>query len=162
VAHSRTYTIRGKHATGASHTKLQLASYDPTVQYQIVEFKIMPASVGAPSSGPDVCDCNGILTLNRQDSIDPLEPNFERQTELAWARYSVSDSNNPPSPGVDNNVGLYNSEIVDDRWFNNSIWCHTQDRLGNVEVNYFVRILKIKTTEVAGSISSMRQYTASR
>jgi len=149
---SRTYTIRGKHPSGASHTKLQLASYDPTVQYQIIEFKIMPA-------GGRQCDLNGILTLNRQDSIDPTTPNFERQTELAWARYTVHQG---VPPGIGESFDLSHSEIVDDRWFNYNIWIHTEDALAAEEINYFVRILKIDTSETAGAISSLRQYSATR
>jgi len=110
-------------------------------------------------AGGRQCDLNGIITLNRQDSIDATTPDFERQTELAWARYTVYQG---VPPALGESYQLYHSEIVDDRWFNYNIWVHTEDALAAEEINYFVRILKIDTSETAGAISSLRQYSATR
>ena len=79
----RIYTIRGQNPTGVTHRLIQLSSYDAQAQYMIVDFKIMPA--GTPTN----CDQYGILTLGKDDNIDPSDPDFSDQNQIAWAHHSI-------------------------------------------------------------------------
>ena len=146
----RTFIIRGKAPAAETHTKIQLSSYDPTVQYQIVDFRVSPAGNPAQSN------CYGVLTLNKDDGKDPKDWNWSRQREIAWAHSSVTQS---VPPGIGESIQLYEQYYADlDKWFNYDIFCHTEDATGNEEVNYMIKIYKRETSAAAGSISSLSQY----
>jgi len=148
---ARTYTIRGKVPSSITHTKIQLSSYDPKVQYQIVDFRIMPA-------GQTPCDLNAILTINENDAVDPTKRDFAIQNAIGWVRYTAW-SNGTALPGAESVQQSY-FESFDDRLFNYDIWLHTEDALDNEEINYLIKIYKQDTSAVAGSISSLSQFLA--
>jgi len=155
---ARTFTLRGQSPAAATHTKLRVSQYDPTVQFQVVEFKIMPAE----ASTTEGSDCSGILTINENAILDPSDADFSDQGQIAWAKYTRYLSEGAPAPGVDKSPIITQHDIVDSKWFNYNLWVHTEDAMLNSAVNWFIRILKVETSEVAGSISSMRQYALSR
>jgi len=146
----RTFIIRGKAPAAQTHTRIQLSTHDPTVQYQIVDFRIAPAGNPAQFNG------YGVLTLNKDDNKDPRDWNWSAHREIAWAHSSVRQ---PVPPGVGESVTMYEQHYADlEKWFNYDIFCHTQDALGNEEVNYMIKIYKRDTSAAAGSISSLSQY----
>jgi len=144
----RIYTIRGKRPAALSHHQLQLSSYDPKRMYQIVEFKIMPAG------NPTQADCYGIISMGKNDNINPSDPDFSNQNEIAWAHHSVTQT---VPPGIGESVSFYNYEINDEKLFNYNIWLHLEDQMGNEEVNYFLKIKRYDVGSVVGSIGSLRQ-----
>jgi hypothetical protein len=149
---ARTYTIRGKAPAAQTHTKIQLSSYDPKMQYKIVEFRI------APAGNPTQFNGYGILTVNAQDGLDPKDWNFAAQNQIAWAHNTVRQ---PVPPGIGESISMYEQNFSDyDRWFNYDIWLHTEDQTGNEEVNYYIKIYKQDTSAAAGAISSLSQYLA--
>jgi len=154
----RTFTLRGQSPAAATHEKLLVSQYDPTVQFQVVEFKIMPADASATEGN----DCSGIITINENSTLDPSDPDFSDQGQIAWAKYARYLSEGAPAPGVDKSPVISQYNIVDSKWFNYDLWVHTEDAMLNSAVNWFIRILKVETTEIAGSISSMRQYAINK
>ena len=150
----RIYTIRGKRGPGISHHQLQLSSYDPHRMYQIIEFKIMPAG------NPTQADCYGIISMGKNDNIDPSDPDFSNQNEIAWSHHAVTQ---PVPPGIVESVSFYNYEINDEKLFNYNIWIHTKDALHNPpahtgeDINYFLKIKRYDVGAVQGSIGSLRQ-----
>lgn len=147
----RLFTIRGRQPAALSHKKIQLSTHDPTQQYAIVEFQIMPS--GTPVNS----DCYGTLTMGKDDSINPSDPNFGNQNEIAWAHSSVYQR---VPPGVAESVEFYNNEWLDIKLFAYDLWLHTEDQLGAKEVNWMIKIKRYKTTAESGSISSLRQFLA--
>jgi len=145
---SRIYTIRGQNPATATHTKIQLSSFDPEAQYQILEFKIMPA--GTPVNS----DCSGIVTMGKDDTVDPSDPDFSNQNQIAWAHHTVRQ---PVPPGVAESVSLYNFDFVDEKLFAYDIWIHTEDSLNAKAVNYYLKIIRYDVRAVAASIASLRQ-----
>ena len=148
MPNDRIYTIRGKAPKALTHRQLQLSSYDPKHMYQIVEFKIMPAGNATNS------DCYGIISMGKNDTINPSDPDFSNQNEIAWAHHAVRQ---PVPPGVAESVTISNYEVNDEKLFNYNIWLHTEDQLGAEEVNYFIKILRFDTGVIQGSIGSLRQ-----
>lgn len=146
----RIYTIRGKNPSGITHHKIQLSAFDPTQQYVIVEFKIMPAQTSA------VTDCYGSVSMGENDNIDPTDPDFTNQNEIAWAHHSLWQ-NGTALPGSESVVQT-NFEVNDEKIFAYDIWMHTEDVMDNSEINYFLKIKRYKTDAVSGSISSLRQH----
>jgi len=144
----RIYTIRGRNKAGLTHSKIQLSSFDPTAQYLILDFKIMP-------SDNVVADCYGTVSMGKNDNINPSEPNFTNQNEIAWAHHSLWQ-NGTALPGSESFV-ISNHEVNDEKIFAYDIWMHTLDALDNSQVNYFLKIKKYTTSDVAGSIASLRQ-----
>jgi len=144
----RVYTIRGKAPAALTHQKIQLSSYDPKMMYQIIEFKVMPA--GTPQNS----DCYGTVSMGKNDNIDPTDPDFGNQNEIAWAHHAVRQ---PVPPGLAESVIISNYEVNDEKLFNYDIWMHTRDALNNEEVNFFLKILKYSVGAVEGSIGSLRQ-----
>jgi hypothetical protein len=144
----RVYTIRGKAPAALTHQKIQLSSYDPKMMYQIIEFKVMPA--GTPQNS----DCYGTVSMGKNDNIDPTDPDFSNQNEIAWAHHAVRQ---PVPPGLAESVIISNYEVNDEKLFNYDIWMHTRDALNNEEVNFFLKILKYSVGAVEGSIGSLRQ-----
>jgi len=145
----RIYTIRGKNPSTKTHTKVQLSAFDPTQQYVIVEFKIMPADTAATT------DCYGSISMGKNDNIDPSDPDFTNQNEIAWAHHTLWQ-NGTALPGSES-VTISNYEVNDTKLFAYDIWLHTEDKLNNSEVNWFLRIRRYKTTPVSGAIASLRQ-----
>ena len=145
----RVYTIRGKNPAATTHTRLQLSSYDPKVMYEILEFKVMPA--GTPTNS----DCYGTITLGQDDTIDPSDPDFGNQNEIAWSHTAVRQ---PVPPGVAESVTISSEEVNDSKLFNYDVHLHTRDALNAKEVNYFLTIRKYTVSDVTGSIGSLRQY----
>jgi len=145
----RIYTIRGKQPAATTHLRIQLSSYDPKKMYRILEFKIMPA--GTPVNS----DCYGVITMGRNDSLIPSDPDFSDQNEIAWAHHSVMQR---VPPGVGEGIQISNYEVNDEKIFNYDVHLHTQDVRGNEEVNYFLKILRYDVSAVTGSIGSLRQY----
>ena len=151
---SRVYTIRGKAPAARTHSRIQLSSYDPTTQYKIIEFKVVPAG------NPSQTNSFGILTINEQNSLDPRDFDFAAQSQIAWSHTSVRQS---VPPGIGESIQMYEQHYADyDRLFNYDIWCHTQDATGNAEINYFIKIYKQTTSKEAGAISSLMQYQAAQ
>ena len=148
----RLFTIRGKAPAAATHRKLQLSSYDPTHQYLVVDFQIRPA--GAPTQS----NCYGILSLGRDDTIDPRDPNFGNSNQIGWARSSVCLNPTVPVPGVAESIQTFSDSVLDDMLFAYDLWLHTMDDSDAEEINYMVKIMRYKTSATAGSISSLRQY----
>jgi len=145
----RIYTIRGKRPAAVSHGRIQLASFDPKMMYQILEFKIMPAGT------PTQADQYGVITLGQKNSADPSDPDFSDQNEIAWAHHSIRQ---PSPPGVGESVSFYNYEVNDEKLFNYDVHLHTVDATGNEEVNYFIKILRYRVSAETGSIGSLRQF----
>lgn len=147
---ARTYVIRGQAPKEQTHTLIQLSSYDPSIQYQILDFRV------APAGNPTQTNCYGVLTLNEDDAKDPKDWNWGIGREIAWAHTSVKQAE-IPFPGE--SVQMYEQHYADvDKWFNYNIWCHTQDASNAEAVNYMIKIYKRETSETAGSISSLAQY----
>lgn len=149
MPNERVYTIRGISPATLTHTKLQLSTYDPKMMYQIIEFKIMPAD-------NVVTDCYGTISMGKNDNIDPSEPNFSNQNEIAWAHHALWQ-NGTALPGSESFV-ISNHEVNDEKLFNYDIWMHTEDALDNSPINYFIKILRYSTSAVEGSIGSLRQF----
>lgn len=149
----RIYTIRGKNPAGITHSKIQLSSFDPTQQYVIVEFKIMPAT--DLTLGSVATDCYGTVSMGKNNNIDPTEPDFTNQNEIAWAHHALWQ-NGTALPGSESIVSS-NFECNDEKIFAYDIWMHTKDVMDNCDINYFLKIKRYNTTDVAGSIASLRQ-----
>ena len=145
----RIYTIRGQSPSGTTHKLIQLSSYDPEAQYQIMEFKIMPA--GTPSN----CDLYGVLTMGSDDALDPSDPDFADQNQIAWAHHTVKTR---VPPGVGESSDISNYEINDEKLFAYDLWLHTEDAKGANAVNYFLKIKRYNVGAVPASIASLRQY----
>jgi len=145
---TRTYTIRGQNLATETHSKIQLSSFDPTEQYVIVEFKIMPAD-------SVITDCYGTISMGANDNIDPSEPDFSNQNEIAWAHHSLWQ-NGTALPGSESVVSS-NYECNDEKIFAYDIWLHTIDVLDNSSVNWFLKIKRYNVSDVSGSIASLRQ-----
>jgi len=149
----RIYTIRGKNPSAITHKKIQLSSFDPTDQYLIVEFKIMPAA--DLTLGSVVTDCYGTVSMGKNDNIDPSEPDFSNQNEIAWAHHTLWH-NGTALPGSES-VMQSNFEVNDDKIFAYDIWMHTVDVMDNCDINWVLKIVRYKVSEVTGSIASLRQ-----
>jgi len=143
----RAYTIRGKSPSAITHKKIQLSSFDPTDQYLIVEFKIMPARNAAT-------DAYGTVSMGKNNNIDPTTPNFQNQNEIAWSHHTIWQ--NVP-PGIGESFLISNHEVNDDKIFAYDLWMHTVDALGNSDINWMLKIVRYKVSEVTGSIASLRQ-----
>jgi len=150
----RTFTLRGQSPAANTHTRLQVSLNDPTIQFQVIQFSIMPAQ----ASTTEGSDCSGIITINENNTLDPSDADFGDQGQIAWAKYTRYLSEGAPAPGVDKSPVISEVNLVDSKWFNYNLWIHTEDAMANSAVNWFIRILKVETTDVAGSISSLRQY----
>jgi hypothetical protein len=145
----RLFTIRGKQPAALTHAKIQLSSYDPTHQYLIVEFKVRPAGTALST------DVYGTLSMGENDNIDPSDPDFGDQNQIAWAHSSVQQS---VPPAIGESIKFYNDSVIDDKLFAYDLWLHTEDVLITNEVNYMIKIIRYKTDATSGSISSLRQY----
>jgi len=145
----RIYTIRGKNPAATTHTRIQLSSYDPKRMYRILEFKIMPAG------NPVNSDCYGVITMGKDDSLVPSDPDFGDQSQIAWSHHSVMQR---VPPGVGEGIQISNYEVNDEKIFNYDVHLHTRDILGNEEVNYFLKIMRYDVSAITGSIGSLRQY----
>ena len=145
----RIYTIRGKNPSSTTHRLIQLSSYDPEAQYQIVEFKIMPG--GTPTNS----DQYGILSMGKDDTIDPSSPDFADQNQIAWSHHAVRQ---PVPPGIAESVIVSNYEINDEKLFAYDLWLHTEDVTGGKDVNWFLKIRRYSVSAVPASIASLRQY----
>jgi hypothetical protein len=145
----RIYTIRGQSPAAVTHKLIQLSSYEPKAQYEIMEFKIMPAGT------PQTCDLYGTITMGKNDSIDPSDPNFSDQNQIAWAHHAVRQ---PVPPGLGESVTISNYEVNDEKLFAYDVWIHTEDALGNNDVNWFLKIKRYSVGPVPASIASLRQY----
>ena len=145
----RIYTIRGQNPSSTSHRLVQLSSYDPEAQYLIMEFKIMPAGTAVNS------DQYGILTMGKNDTIDPSDPDFSDQNQIAWAHHTVEQ---PSPPGLGQSVTISNYEVNDEKLFAYDLWLHTEDVTGGNAVNWFLKIKRYRVGEVPASIASLRQY----
>lgn len=150
----RVYTLRGKQSSVIAHTKIQLSSYDPKAMYVVEEFKIMPAADLALGSVPT--DCYASITMGKDDNIDPSEPNFSNQNEIAWAHHALW-MNGTALPGSESVVSS-NYEVNDEKLFNYDVWLHTLDVMDNCDINYFIKIRRYGLSAVEGSIGSLRQY----
>ena len=127
----RIYTIRGQNSSSVAHRLIQLSSYDPTATYMIVDFKIMPA--GTPTN----CDQYGILTMGKDNNIDPSDPDFSDQNQIAWAHHSIRQ---PVPPGVGESSVISNYEVNDEKLFAYDLWLHTEDTKAAAAVNWFLKI----------------------
>ena len=145
----RIYTIRGKNPSALTHKKVQLSSYDPKAQYQILEFKVCPA--GAPTNS----DCYGSISMGKNNNIDPTDPDFRNQNESAWHHQAVRQ---PVPPGIAESVIISDWGLLDEKLFAYDIWVHTKDNLGAEEVNWFIKIKRYSGNPVAASVASLRQY----
>ena len=145
----RIYTIRGQNSSSVAHRLIQLSSYDPTATYMIVDFKIMPA--GTPTNS----DQYGILTMGKDDNIDPSDPDFSDQNQIAWAHHSIRQ---PVPPGLGESSVISNYEVNDEKLFAYDLWLHTEDTKGANAVNWFLKIKRYGVNDVTGSIASLRQY----
>jgi len=145
----RIYTIRGQNPSGVTHRKIQLSSYDPKSEYQIVEFKIMPAGTAVNT------DQYGIITMGKNSSIDPSDPDFADQNQIAWAHHTIRTAVPPP---VGESSQISNYEVNDEKIFAYDVWLHTEDKLTSNPVNYFIKVKRYYVTDVTGSIASLRQF----
>jgi hypothetical protein len=145
----RLYTIRGQSPATTSHKKIQLSSYDPTHQYALVEFKVVPAGTALNS------DCYGIITMGENNAIDPSDPDFGDQNQIAWSHAAVRQ---PVPPGIAESVTISRDDTLDVKLFAYDLWLHTEDAVGAEKVNWMLKIKRYKTSSAAGSISSLRQY----
>ena len=145
----RIYTIRGQNPAGVTHRKIQLSSYDPKAEYQIIEFKLMPAGTAVNA------DCFGVITMGKNSSIDPSDPDFADQNQIAWTHHTVKT---PVPPGVGESSVISNYEVNDEKIFAYDVWLHTEEAKGAVAVNYFIKIRRYHVGDVTGSIASLRQF----
>ena len=150
----RLYSIRGK-AKGSltsQQTKIQLSTYSPSKQYEIVEFKITPAVAGTG------CDLFATITKGRKEGTEPDKPNFADQNEIAWTNYSkeLQLSNG----GVQSTTSTIDYTVV-----HYDIWLYTVDGTAGVlspmDINYFLLLKTWDTSKEAGAVSSLRQYAVS-
>jgi hypothetical protein len=145
----REFTLRGREKAAQSHNLLQLSSYDPTAQYEIVEFYVSSANTDLASN------CTGTLTLGKNNSLDSTTPDFNDDNQIAWSNYQAWQ--NVP-PGIGEQFIISRNSTKDDILFNYDIWVHTKDNVGVSDVNWFIKIREYRTSAEAGSISSLRQY----
>jgi hypothetical protein len=145
----RIYTIRGQNPAGVTHRKIQLSSYDPKAEYQIIEFKLMPAGTAVNA------DLHGIITMGKNSNIDPSDPDFADQNQIAWSHHTVKT---PVPPGAGESSLISNYEVNDDKIFAYDVWLHTEEAKGAHAVNYFIKIKRYYVSDVAGSIASLRQF----
>ena len=145
----RIYTIRGQNPKELTHKRVQLSDWDPKAQYEIVEFKIMPA--GTPTN----CDQYGVLTMGADNNLDPTDPDFSNQNQIAWAHHAIHQ---PGIPGIGESSTISNYEVNDGKLFAYDLHLHTKDALSNEAVNWFIKIRKYSVSNVAGSIASLRQF----
>jgi hypothetical protein len=148
----REFTLRGKNTAAQSHNHLQLSSYDPKAQYEIVEFYVSSANTDLASN------CTGTLTLGKDNTIDSSVPDFSDDNQFAWSHY-VAWQNVPP--GIGEQFIISKNSTKDDILFNYDVWLHTKDNVGVSDVNWFIKIREYRTSAEAGSISSLRQFLAS-
>jgi len=146
----RIFTVRGQVPAAEKHTKIQLSMFEPTHQYQIIEFKITSAALNV------VATPNAILTMGRADATDPNSPDYADQNQLAWANYYTWRTGTA-LPGSETLVTSYNGQI-DDKLFAYDLWLHSEDKEDNANINWFIKVLRYETTEVMGSITSLRQH----
>ena len=146
---TRVYTIRGQNPAAVTHKRIQLSDYDPTAQYEIIEFKIMPA--GTPTNA----DVYGVLTMGADNALDPSDPDFSNQNQIAWAHHSIRQ---PVPPGLGESSVISNYEVNDGKLFAYDLHLHTEDTKAAKAVNWFIKIRKYSVSEVAGSIASLRQF----
>jgi len=145
----REFTLRGRETAGQSHNLLQLSSYDPTSQYEIIEFYVSSADTDKASN------CTGTLTLGKNNALDSTTPDFTDDNQIAWSNYQAWQ--NVP-PGIGEQFIISKNNTQDDVLFNYNIWVHTKDNVGVSDVNWFIKIREYRTSAEAGSISSLRQY----
>ena len=93
--------------------------------------------------------------MGKNDGLDPMTPNFGNQNELAWATYSVRQ---PVPPGIGESFLSYETHLADIKLFAYDVWLHTEDSLGNSDVNWYMEIERYITSKEAGSISSLQQH----
>ena len=146
----RLYTIRGKSPAALTHEIIQLSSYDPRMQYQIVEFKVMPAETAT------VTDCYGTISMGANSNIDPTKPNFANQNEIAWSHQAYWQ-NGTALPGSESIV-VSDFSLTDEKLFAYDIHLHTKDAMDNSEINWFILIKKYYVSADTGSIASLRQF----
>jgi hypothetical protein len=146
---TRIYTLRGQQPAAQGHVKIQLSEFEPTHQYAIREFRVYPANLQVSSH------IGGTITMGKNDGLDPMTPDFGNQNELAWAQYSVRQ---PIPPGIGESFLSYETHLADIKLFAYDVWLHTEDSLGNSDVNWYMEIERYTTSKEAGSISSLQQH----
>ena len=146
---ARIYTIRGQNPAAVTHKKVQLSSYDPQAQYQILEFKVLPAGRATNT------DCYGSISMGKNDNIDPSDPDFKNQNEIAWSHHAIRQ---PVPPGLGESVQISHWDLVDEKLFAYDVWVHTKDLLSAESVNWYIKIKKYYVKPVAASIASLRQF----
>jgi len=154
----RIITLRGQSPAALTRTKLQVSTYRPTIQFQILDFRVVAAEPSATEGN----DISGILTMAENSAIDPSNPDFSDQEQIAWSHYARFLDAGAPAPGVDKSPIITTDKILDDKWFNYDLWVNTEDAMANSAVNWFIKLAKFDTSDVAGSISSLRQYATSK
>ena len=144
------FTYRGVAPATERHEQLQFSVKSPNRQYAIVDFQVRPQSLELAST------CSGILTMSKNDNIDPLVPTYSDNSEIAWAK-SSTDISVPPALGEV--PSFFSDSVVDqDRLFNYDLWLHTQEVTGNVQINWIITLAEFRTTSKTGAISSLRQF----
>ena len=147
----RTYTIRGQ-LSGAStqHQKIQLAWYDRNYLYQINEFKVYPDSTDTVGS------VFGVLSKGKDDTIDPTDWNIEDESIVAFSQ-NVRYQRVPPGAGE--LYQIYKDDFIDyDNAFGYDLWVHTNSSNSGQNVNYYIKISKIKIKGNASIVNDLDQY----
>ena len=93
--------------------------------------------------------------MGKDDSIDPSDPDFSDQNQIAWAHHSIRQ---PVPPGLGESSVISNYEVNDEKLFAYDLWLHTEDTKGANAVNWFLKIKRYGVNDVTGSIASLRQY----
>ena len=108
-----------------------------------------------PSGTPTNSDQYGIITMGKNDNVDPSSPDFSDQNQIAWAHHTVRQ---PVPPGIAESVVISNYEVNDEKMFAYDLWLHTEDVMGGKDVNWFLKIMRYSVGDVPASIASLRQY----
>ena len=93
--------------------------------------------------------------MGENDNIDPSDPDFGDQNQIAWSHAAVRQ---PVPPGIAESITMSRDDIIDDKLFAYDLWLHTEDAVNAESVNWMIKIMRYKTSATAGSISSLRQY----
>lgn len=132
------------------HKRIQVGWPKATYSYAIVEFRVYPSAMGTNTQ------LNATLTLAKDDSLDPTNPNMDNTNELAWATFNARQ---PVPPGV--GEGLVTSEtglIDDENYFDRNIYLHGCDEVGTQDLNYWIKLAEFKTRPDVGAIVMLRQF----
>ena len=131
------------------HKRIQVGWPDANYSYAIVEFRLWPGDT------KNVANLAGVLTLAKEDSLEPGQPSFKDSNQLAWSTYNQVVETSLPTLGVHQ----YENQLVDDEnYFDRNIYLHTVDELGTQDINYWIKLAEFETKPDVGALVMVKQY----